>query len=65
MYGPFKRISGFPTALYLTQMDGIPANFHSQILWGLLSLALVLHKLRISVWNWDPLLFSGGGNLCN
>lgn len=29
---PFKSTPGFPTALHLTQMCGILADFHSQIL---------------------------------
>lgn len=27
--GPFKRVPGFPAALYFTQMDEIPDDFHS------------------------------------
>ena len=32
---------GFPAAFPLTQMDRIPADFHSQMLWDLPLLALV------------------------
>lgn len=40
--GPFKKTPGFPAALCLTQTDGISTDFHSQMLQGLLFLALVL-----------------------
>lgn len=51
--GPFKRIPGFPALFHLTWLDGIPADFHSQILCRLLFLALVL-RLGNLVASWDP-----------
>lgn len=40
MHGPFKRIPGFSAALCLTRSGGTFADFHSQMLRGLLFLAL-------------------------
>lgn len=34
LHGPFKRTPEFPTTFRLTPTDGIPADFHSQMLWG-------------------------------
>lgn len=42
MHKPFKKTPGFPAAFHLTQTDRIPTDFHSQLLWGLFFLALVL-----------------------
>lgn len=34
VHRPFKETSSFPAALPLTQIDKIPADFHSYVLWG-------------------------------
>lgn len=39
----------------LSHLDGVPADFHSQVLWGLLFMALI----HWAEWNWDPLLLMG------
>lgn len=49
VYGPFKKAGGFPATFLLTQMDVIPADFHCQMLWGLLFPALVLQTWEPSV----------------
>lgn len=40
VHGLFKRMPGLPSALCLTQMDRIPDDFYSQMLWG------------SSLWHW-------------
>ena len=55
----FKKTSVFPEVLCLTQMDGITIDFHSQILWGLLFLVLVLWAQEPSV-DLGPLASQGG-----
>lgn len=42
MHEPFKRMSWFPAAFHVTLREGISADLHSQMLLGLLFLALIL-----------------------
>ena len=54
--GLFQRMPG--STAVLSHLSGIPADFHSQKLWGFLFLALVLWPEE-PVWDWDPSLFKG------
>lgn len=45
----FKRVPGFPVAFHLTWMNGIPADFLSLILWGLLTLSLWAGELGVGL----------------
>lgn len=40
---------GFPVAFHLTWMNGIPADFLSLILWGLLTLSLWAGELGVEL----------------
>ena len=58
----FKRAHGYLVYSHLFLADGIPTDFHSQILCGLLFLSLVLQAGSL-VWGWAPSLLKG--YLCN
>lgn len=45
----FKWIFWFPAAFHLTQSDGIPADFYSQVFWGHHFPVLVLHCVEPDV----------------
>lgn len=57
--GPFKRTPGFLASFCLPWTDGLPVDFHSQILWGLLFLTLVLRAAELGV-ELGPLALHGG-----
>lgn len=57
--GPFERTPGFLASFCLPRTDGIPVDFHSQMLWGRLFLTLVLRAAELGV-ELGPFALHGG-----